>query len=616
MHLVTVFICAFSVLSAFGTACNHTVTERFLIRGTSPEKAHGNMETHMFTPQEPSCPELTDMRHKPFADAARQAQYRREGHWGNATLADYWNMAVLSVPERQAVVDLQGDTRTYAELDAEADCLASFLVQSGVQPGDVVSFQLPGWMEFTLVSVACLKARAVLNPLLPNLRAAEVSYAVNKCGSKVLFVPVRYRKFAYAPLVDKVREQCPLLREVVMVEKDEEPASTLSLREALTASPLPALPRAHADDLATLLFTSGSEGFPKGVMLSHNNIIASERAFAATLNITYLDTMLMPAPVAHATGFHHGVVMSFILGATCVLQDMFTPMEALRLIEREHCTCTMGSTPFLYDILTTLCANSFDISSLRFFMCGGAPVPPHLVDEAHQRGFKVICVYGSSESVPHTAVRPDDSPTRSVFSDGKALPGIEVKVVDKDRNEVPPGVEGEEASRGPNVFMGYLNEPERTAKLLEDGWYYSGDLCVMDEDGYIRITGRKKDVIVRGGENISSVEVENILLRHKAVREAAVVAMPDPRLGERACAFVVLEPGVTDLSIDDIIEFFVKNDVAKYKIPERIEVMKQFPRTASGKVKKFILREKAALFAPLETSCINKTRLEATAKGL
>lgn len=534
-------------------------------------------------------------------NCARREMYRKQGHWGDATLADYWRMAVLSAPDKHAVIDVRGAERTYAELDDEANRLAAFLQLQGVEPGDVVSFQLPGWVEFTLVYVACLKVGAVANPLMPNLRAEEVSYALDKCASKVLFTPARYRNFAYAPMIRKVRDRCASLREVVVVEKGEDPEDQLTLREALHAfSPDSLLQdctrdvsscRVSADDLAAVLFTSGSEGFPKGVMLTHNNIIASERAFAAVLNITHLDTMLMPAPVAHATGFHHGVSISFLMGGTSVLQDIFTPEESLRLIEEQRCTCAMGSTPFLFDLLRSLCKSPYDISSLRYFLCGGAPVPSHLVDQAHQCGFKVISVYGSTESVPHTVVRLDDPAARSVFSDGKALPGIEVKVVDKERRPVPAGVEGEEVSRGPNVFMGYLHEPERTAKLLEDGWYYSGDLCVMDKDGYIRITGRKKDVIVRGGENISSVEVENILAQHPCVREAAVVAMPDPRLGERACAFVVLEAPCVDLTLAEVQAFFVEKDVAKFKIPERIELVPELPRTPSGKVKKFLLRE-------------------------
>jgi acyl-CoA synthetase len=216
----------------------------------------------------------------------------------------------------------------------------------------------------------------------------------------------------------------------------------------------------------------------------------------------------------------------------------------------------------------------YDISSLRFFMCGGSPVPRHLVKEALQIGFKVMGVYGSTESVPHSASSFNDSPERIINTDGRALAGIEIKVVNEFRKEVPAGVQGEGASRGPNVFVGYLKEPELTARVLDDnGWYYSGDLCSMDEQGYIRINGRKKDIIIRGGENISSVEIENILLQHPKVKDAAVVGMPDERLGERTCAYVEVSVPGHELTLEEVIAFFSKMNVAKYKYPERIEVI-------------------------------------------
>lgn len=520
-------------------------------------------------------------------------EYRKKGYWGDATLADYWQHSVLRAPEKTAVIDWQGTSYTYAELNENAGRLASYLIDIGVEPGDIVSLQIPGWSEFTLIYIACLKVGAIVNPILPSLREAELTYILTKCESKVLFIPSIYRKINYPSMIGNLVSNVPSLKEVVVVEKEVPVKEGTTLCNVLSKySPLEKCRTCSADDVAVVLFTSGTEGFPKGVMLTHNNIIASEKAFAGTLNLTYLDTIFMPSPLAHASGFHHGVTISFLIGAKCVLQDKYNPENSLELIERERCTCANASTPLVYDILYTLEKKKCDTSSLRFILCGGSPIPRHMLKQSLAAGFKLIGVYGSTESVPHSTVRLEDSCERIINTDGTAVPGVEIKVVDELRNTVQVGVQGEEASRGPSVFVGYLKEPELTALVLdEDGWYYSGDLCTMDEHGYIRINGRKKDIIIRGGENISSTEIEDILLNHPNVRDVAVVGMPDPRLGERVCAYVVLKFPEKGITLDDLKTFFLQTNVAKYKIPERIEVIKCIPRNENCKIKKYILRE-------------------------
>lgn len=523
----------------------------------------------------------------------RKRDYRQAGYWGDATLADYWQMSVLCAPEKVAVVDLQGTSYTYAELDDAAGRVASFLKECGVRPGDFVSFQIPAWSEFTVIYVACLKVGAVVNPICWGYRGDEVLYVLNKCESKVLFIPSEFRGFDYYPMLCSLRLKLPSLKEIVIVEKlkKTEQGTTLS-RIIKDYPPLAENCRRSADDLAAVLFTSGTESFPKGVMLTHNNIISAEKSLAAAVNFSNFEVMLMPAPTAHAIGFHHGVTAPFMYGAKSVLQDIFKPEITLQLIEREKCTCCMGATPLVYDILRTLQKKQFDISSLRLFMCGGAPIPRHMVKESMEAGIKVIGVYGSTESVPHTAVRLADSMERIIGTDGTAVSSVEIQVVDESRRPVPTGAQGEEASRGPMVFVGYLKEPELTAKALDDnGWYYSGDLCTMGSDGYIRVTGRKKDIIIRGGENISSIELENILLQHPNVLEAGVVAMPDPRLGERVCAYVALKDKDKGLTLEEVKAFFEEKSVSKFKYPERIEIVENLPRTASGKIQKFILRQ-------------------------
>lgn len=538
------------------------------------------------------------MKLKPqrFPNAQRQAEYRRLGYWGDATLLDYWDMAVRAQPDKTAVVDSTGDRCTYAELDGQASRLASWLAHSGVEPGDRVSVQLPGWMEFTLIYVACLKAGAVINPIIAAYRGHELTHIVGRCHSRVVFMPWNFRRFNYEGL-GRILENSINTR-VVHVEKAvyglAKGADVTTLSSVLdnNAPMLPPDRRAEADDIAAVLFTSGTEKQPKGVLLTHNNIIASIRSFAAALNLNSRDTMFMPSPVGHATGFHHGVTTPFILGGTSVLQDVFKADDALNLMEREGCTYGMGAAPFVQDIGCALERTPRDLSALRFFLCGGASSPRHLLDKLWEKGFRVINVYGSTESVPHTTCSPDLECNCRFNTDGSPVDGCEVRVVDKEHNTVPAETEGEEASRGPNVFVGYLDEPELTAAVLdEEGWYYSGDLCVMTAGGQVRIIGRKKDVIVRGGENISSREVESILLGLPQISEAAVVGMPDPRLGERVCAFVTLK---MQLTFDQVIEHFAGSCVAKCKFPERLEIVESIPKNPAGKVRKDLLRQEIA----------------------
>lgn len=526
----------------------------------------------------------------------RKQCYRNNGFWGDATLLDYWNMSVKSVPEKTAVSDSHGGCYTYKKLDEDAAHVASFLHKEGIKSGDFISFQLPGWAEFTVVLIACLKVGAVANPILPNFRSTELKYILNQCESKILFLPHEFRCHNCSGIGSELLDHVPTLRKVIIVDKYNNNEKDVTLSQIIkTNQPLPPTQLSHADDVAAVLFTSGTEGKLKGVMLTHNNIIASEKAFNATFNLSFLDVMLMPAPVAHATGFLHGVIAPFMVGAKSVLDDIFKAEKTLSLIEKEQCTISMGATPFLLDLLAEQAHSPKDISSLKFFLCGGAPIPVKAIEDAAHLGIKVIAVYGSTESAPHTATRPYDLEKKAYYTDGKALPGIEVKIVDCQSQEVPFGIQGEEVSRGPNVFVGYLKEPELTSKVLdEDGWYYSGDLCTCDQDGYIRVTGRKKDIIIRGGENISSKEVEDILLSQPNIKEAAVVAMPDAKFGERACAYIVLKNSDITITLQNIIDHFESEKVAKYKFPERIEVVKSLPKTASGKVKKYLLREDIA----------------------
>ncbi|EEZ3568898.1 medium-chain fatty-acid--CoA ligase [Escherichia coli] len=523
----------------------------------------------------------------------RRAAYRQQGLWGDASLADYWQQTARAMPDKIAVVDNHGASYTYSALDHAASCLANWMLAKGIESGDRIAFQLPGWCEFTVIYLACLKIGAVSVPLLPSWREAELVWVLNKCQAKMFFAPTLFKQTRPVDLILPLQNQLPPLQQIVGVDKLAPATSSLSLSQIIADNtPLTTAITTHGDELAAVLFTSGTEGLPKGVMLTHNNILASERAYCARLNLTWQDVFMMPAPLGHATGFLHGVTAPFLIGARSMLLDIFTPDACLALLEQQRCTCMLGATPFVYDLLNLLEKQPADLSALRFFLCGGTTIPKKVARECQQRGIKLLSVYGSTESSPHAVVNLDDPLSRFMHTDGYAAAGVEIKVVDDARKTLPPGCEGEEASRGPNVFMGYFDEPELTARALdEEGWYYSGDLCRMDEAGYIKITGRKKDIIVRGGENISSREVEDILLQHPKIHDACVVAMPDERLGERSCAYVVLKAPHHSLSLEEVVAFFSRKRVAKYKYPEHIVVIEKLPRTASGKIQKFLLRK-------------------------
>ncbi|EHW9178127.1 medium-chain fatty-acid--CoA ligase [Shigella flexneri] len=523
----------------------------------------------------------------------RRAAYRQQGLWGDASLADYWQQTARAMPDKIAVVDNHGASYTYSALDHAASCLANWMLAKGIESGDRIAFQLPGWCEFTVIYLACLKIGAVSVPLLPSWREAELVWVLNKCQAKMFFAPTLFKQTRPVDLILPLQNQLPQLQQIVGVDKLAPATSSLSLSQIIADNiPLTTAITTHGDELAAVLFTSGTEGLPKGVMLTHNNILASERAYCARLNLTWLDVFMMPAPLGHATGFLHGVTAPFLIGARSVLLDIFTPDACLALLEQQRCTCMLGATPFVYDLLNLLEKQPADLSALRFFLCGGTTIPKKVARECQQRSIKLLSVYGSTESSPHAVVNLDNSLSRFMHTDGYAAAGVEIKVVDDARKTLPPGCEGEEASRGPNVFMRYFDEPELTARALdEEGWYYSGDLCRMDEAGYIKITGRKKDIIVRGGENISSREVEDILLQHPKIHDACVVAMPDERLGERSCAYVVLKAPHHSLSLEEMAAFFSRKRVAKYKYPEHIVVIEKLPRTASDKIQKFLLRK-------------------------
>jgi acyl-CoA synthetase len=363
----------------------------------------------------------------------------------------------------------------------------------------------------------------------------------------------------------------------------------------LLEGPTEELPRPEvcSEDVAAILFTSGTTKGSRGVMLTHNNIISSELVFCEGLRLDCEDAIFMPAPLSHATGFHHGIISTMLHGGKIVLLDRYDARKSMEMMEKEQCTFSMGATPFVYDYLKLMSEGVPKPSALKFYICGGAPVPYELTRIAWNKHQLMVCeCYGSTESVPHVFVPPEDAMEMKGLWSGKVFDSIEVRIVDEQGNDVPPGETGEEISRGPNVFVGYLGSPEETDLALDDeGWYHSGDLCYGDGAGHIKICGRKKDIIVRGGENLNINEMEANLHGCPGLENVAIVGMKDIRLGERVCAFVVPKDPEHPVSKEEI-SFYLKNRrVSKWLWPERIEYIDELPYTDSGKIKRYVLKE-------------------------
>ena len=533
----------------------------------------------------------------------RRAAMIAAGYWRDQTLLDHLNRAIKRTPDKTAIVAIRSESAeekrlAYNEVDRLSDTLAVRLAQLGIGRGDAVSFQLPNWWQFPVLHLACLKLGAISNPLMTIFRERELRFMLRLAESKVFVVPTAFRGFDYAAMAENLRGELPALRHVFVVggNGNSDFAKLLAPEENRDATTLLCERQLSPDDVIQLLYTSGTTGEPKGVMHTSNTMLSNLAPFAERLHLDANDVIHMPSPMAHQLGFMYGIVMPVMLGATAVLQDVFEPKEMARQIAQERVTFTMGATPFLNDLTEHVERNRASTASLRVFVSAGAPIPRALVSKARQAlGADIISAWGMSENGAVTTTRPEDPEEKTMATDGCALLGMEVRVVDANRNVVATGVEGQLQVRGCSNFVGYLKRPELD-NTDADGWFDTGDLARMDAEGYIRIAGRSKDIIIRGGENIPVVEVEGLLFKHPKIAAVAIVGYPDSRLGERACAFVVPRDGAS-LSFAEMVAYLKAQQMAQQYIPERLELVTELPRTPSGKVQKFKLRETAKAFS-------------------
>ncbi|MDP6691816.1 MAG: AMP-binding protein [Alphaproteobacteria bacterium] len=520
------------------------------------------------------------------------------GLWGDELIIDHLDRVAAQRPDNIAVVDHNSATgrrtevsfRRLQELSKRA---AAGLMAYGIGPGDVVAVQLPSWWHYFILYPACARIGAVINPLMPIFRERELKFMLGLPRTKLIVAPRSFRGFDYPAMIDGLRPELPDLAHMLVVMGDD-PASSFekNLLECAEADEADLLARRPgANEVTEVMYTSGTTGQPKGVMHTPNTLLCKARLARELFDLDQNDAIFMGSPLAHQTGFLYGSVMSMINGLKCVLQDIWEPVAAAEMIAAEKCTITLGSTPFVSDLVYTPGVREHDISSLRLFLCAGAPIPSVLLHDAAEvhPNLYVMSAWGMTENGIVTATYPGDSPEKVFETDGRAIPHQEVRVVGEDGQVLPANQEGRLQARGPTTFVGYFQRPE-AYDIDDDLWFETGDLARMDTEGYIRITGRSKDIIIRGGENIPVVEIEALLYRHPAIRDAAIIGVPDPRLGERGCAVVQLHDGAT-MTLAALTEFLREFRLAKNYLPERLEVVAEFPRTPSGKIQKFKLRE-------------------------
>ena len=511
-----------------------------------------------------------------------------QGLWLDRTLHDYFDETAARLPTSIALVE--GEKRvSFARWQEDAARLAAGLLRLGIGKGDIVSVQLPNWYEMCLLQIALSRIGAVIQPMHMVYREREIESMLRFCDSRAVILPGEYRGFDHAGAVRAVRAKLPDLELVITARGDGD----LRFDELLRGEPAASgdCPVVSADDVFYLNFTSGTEGNPKGFLHTHNTLLSVLKRFA-DLQRQYdpgsdADVVLANSPMSHSFG-HLSTYQVLLRGIRMVLVERFDAGETLKIIARDRVTSVSGTPAHLIGLLHHPTFASTDTSSVKSVGVGGAQCPPQLMADI-ERHFRVSIgnTYGMGENIVHTRTSPGDPPDVIRDTVGKPVPGAELKIfADDHASELAVGEVGEIAFRGPTLFLGYYKNPERTRETRNDeGWFFTGDLGFVDDRGYLHLAGRKKDMINRGGSKIYPKEVEDLLHSHPAVLRAAVVGMPDYRLGERVCAYVELQPGAS-LDLDEVKLFLSEQRVMRYKIPERLEIVDALPMTPTGKVKK------------------------------
>ncbi|GAA5122897.1 AMP-binding protein [Pseudonocardia adelaidensis] len=515
------------------------------------------------------------------------------------TIGDNFDRIATTQPDAEALVDVPSGRRwTYGQLRDDVDTLALGLHSAGVAKGDRVGIWAPNLPEWTLVQYATAKLGAILVNINPAYRTHELEYVLNQAGISMLVAAPSFKTSDYEAMIKEVRPSCPALRQVILIGRpnwDElmadgrggDPAELARLQGALSP-----------DDPINIQYTSGTTGFPKGATLSHHNILNNGYFVGRLCGYTPDDRVCIPVPFYHCFGMVMGNLGSTANGSTMVIPGPgFDPKATLKAVAQERCTSLYGVPTMFIAELNDPDFDSYDLTSLRTGIMAGSPCPVEVMKQVVDRmGMTEVTIcYGMTETSPVSIqTRADDSLERRVSTVGRVHPHVEVKVVDPETGlTLPRGEPGELCTRGYSVMLGYWEEPEKTAEAIDKArWMHTGDLGVMDSDGYVNITGRIKDMVIRGGENIYPREIEEFLYTHPDILDAQVIGVPDVRYGEELCAWVTLREGATELTPEALREF-ASGKLAHYKIPRYVLVVDSFPMTVTGKIRKVEMREKS-----------------------
>ncbi|GAA4868160.1 AMP-binding protein [Serinicoccus chungangensis] len=518
------------------------------------------------------------------------------------TIGDNLDETAHRHPDREALVEVSTGRRwTYAELVGDVNLVARALVASGVRTGDRVGIWAPNCAEWTLVQLATAKVGAILVTINPAYGTRELAYVLRQSGASTVVVAQEFRGSAYPEMVERVRGECPDLAQVLVIG-GEGWDDVLSGAHQVSPGRLAELQATLTPDQPiNIQYTSGTTGFPKGATLSHRNILNNGFFVGEGCRYTERDVICIPVPFYHCFGMVMGTLAATTHGACMVIPGPgFDPAATLRAVRDEQCTSLYGVPTMFIAMLELLDTDdeltTEDLASVRTGIMAGSPCPASVMRSLIQAGVEEMTIcYGMTETSPvSTQTAPDDPFDRKVGTVGRVGPHLEIQIVDPTTREVlPRGVAGEFCTRGYSVMLGYWEDPERTAEVLRDGWMATGDLGVMDDEGYVEITGRIKDLVIRGGENISPREVEEVLYTHPDVLDAQVVGVPDERYGEELMAWVRLREGAEPLT-REAVEEFCSGSLARYKIPRHVQVVEDFPMTVTGKVRKVELRERGA----------------------
>jgi len=522
------------------------------------------------------------------------------------TIGDNFDATASRFADREALVDVAAGRRwSYRELAADVDALARGLLGREIGLGDRVGIWAPNCAEWTLTQYATAKIGAILVNINPAYGARELAYVLRQSGVRLLIAARAHRSSDYAAMIDEVRPSCPDLEQVVLLGSAEWDEVASAERGADPAALAAISTTLSADDPINIQYTSGTTGFPKGATLSHHNILNNGFFVGELCQYTEADRICIPVPFYHCFGMVMGNLAATSHGAAMVIPaPAFDPAATLSAVAAERCTSLYGvPTMFIAELALPSFAD-YDLTSLRTGIMAGSPCPVEVMKQVVERMHmdEVSICYGMTETSPvSTQTRADDSIDRRVSTVGRVGPHLEVKIVDPETGRtVPRGEPGELCTRGYSVMLGYWEEPDKTAEAIDAArWMHTGDLGVMDDEGYVNITGRIKDMVIRGGENIYPREVEELLYTHPDVLDAQVIGVPDEKYGEELMVWVRMRDGADPLTTDAVREFCT-GQIARYKIPRYVHVTEEFPMTVTGKVRKVEMREKAIGLLGLE----------------